>query len=193
MYRAWHKKWWHITFWLTDTYYANNTDPHSCVYRVVWHNTDIFELWCISAHLTSVTTVRCPSAGQCCCFCDKLLQTECHSHFFTVHNSWHGLASILTQLWTEGSGVWFLARARNFSFHQNAHTDSGATQPPIQWVMKVLSLGVKWLVHGADHSPRTTAEVRNVGSYTSTPTVWLHGITQRDNFTVLHSSYMLYI
>jgi len=38
------------------------------------------------------------------------------------------------------------------------------TQPPIQWV-----LGAKKPRHEADHSPLSTAEVKNVWSYTYTP------------------------
>jgi hypothetical protein len=41
------------------------------------------------------------------------------------------------------------------------------TQPPIQWVPEALSLEVKHLGHGADHSPPSSAKVKNVWSYTS--------------------------
>jgi hypothetical protein len=36
----------------------------------------------------------------------------------------------------------------------------GPTQPPIQWVPEALSLGVKQLGHEADHSPPSSAEVK---------------------------------
>jgi hypothetical protein len=36
----------------------------------------------------------------------------------------------------------------------------GPTQPPIQWVPGVLSLGVKWSGREADHSPSSSAEVK---------------------------------
>jgi hypothetical protein len=36
------------------------------------------------------------------------------------------------------------------------------TQPPVQWIPGALSLGVKWLGHEADHSPPSSAEVKNV-------------------------------
>jgi hypothetical protein len=45
----------------------------------------------------------------------------------------------------------------------------GPTQPPIQWVPGVLSLGVKWLGCEADHSPPSSAEINNAWSNTSTP------------------------
>jgi hypothetical protein len=50
----------------------------------------------------------------------------------------------------------------------------GPTQPPIQGVPGALSLGVKWPGHEADHSATSSAEVKNVLSYTSTPPVCLH-------------------
>jgi hypothetical protein len=43
----------------------------------------------------------------------------------------------------------------------------GPTQPPIQWVLGALSLGVKRPGHEANHSPPST-EVKNVWRYTST-------------------------
>jgi len=43
------------------------------------------------------------------------------------------------------------------------------TQPPIQWVTGALSPGVKRPDREADHSPPSTAEVKNAWSYTSTP------------------------
>jgi hypothetical protein len=46
----------------------------------------------------------------------------------------------------------------------------GPTQPPIQGVLWAVSGGVKWLECEADHSPPSSAEVRNVWSCTSTPT-----------------------
>jgi len=45
----------------------------------------------------------------------------------------------------------------------------GPTQPLIQWVPGVLSLGVKQLERESDHSPPFSAEVKNAWSYTSTP------------------------
>jgi len=47
-------------------------------------------------------------------------------------------------------------------------TCMGPTQPPVQWVLKALYLGVKWPVHEADHTPPSSAEVKNALSYTST-------------------------
>jgi hypothetical protein len=45
----------------------------------------------------------------------------------------------------------------------------GPTQPPIQWVTGALYLGVKQPVSEADHTPHSSAEVKNAWSYTSIP------------------------
>jgi hypothetical protein len=50
------------------------------------------------------------------------------------------------------------------------------TQPPNQWVTGALSLGVKQRGREADHSPPSSAEVRNAWSYTSTPPKRLDGV-----------------
>jgi hypothetical protein len=52
----------------------------------------------------------------------------------------------------------------------------GPTQPPIQWVLGALSLGVKQPGSEADHSPPSSAKVKNVWSYTPTPLICLHGV-----------------
>jgi hypothetical protein len=52
----------------------------------------------------------------------------------------------------------------------------GPTQSPIQWVLGALSLRVRQPGHEADHSPPSSAKVKNVWSYTSTPLVCLHGM-----------------
>jgi hypothetical protein len=45
----------------------------------------------------------------------------------------------------------------------------GPTQPPIQWVTGAVSPGVKLPRCEADHSPPSSAEVKNAWSYTSNP------------------------
>jgi hypothetical protein len=45
----------------------------------------------------------------------------------------------------------------------------GPTQPPIQWVAGILSLGLKRPHRETHHSPPSSAEVKNAWSYTSTP------------------------
>jgi hypothetical protein len=52
----------------------------------------------------------------------------------------------------------------------------GTTQPPIQWVPGSLSLRVKWLGHEADHSPLSSAEVKNMWRYISIPSICLQSV-----------------
>jgi hypothetical protein len=52
----------------------------------------------------------------------------------------------------------------------------GPIRPPIQWVPRAPSLGVKRPGREADHSPTSSAEVKNSWSYTSTPPIHLHGM-----------------
>jgi hypothetical protein len=49
-----------------------------------------------------------------------------------------------------------------------SRTALGPTQPPIQWVLGGLSLGIKRPERESDHSPPSSAEVNNAWSYTST-------------------------
>jgi hypothetical protein len=75
-----------------------------------------------------------------------------------------------------GSWVRFPEGAGNFSFITVSRTALEPTQPPIQWVPGTLSLGVKRLGCETDHSPPSSAEVKNAWSYTSTAPIRLHGI-----------------
>jgi hypothetical protein len=63
-----------------------------------------------------------------------------------------------------------------FLFTTASRTALGPTQPPIQWVPGAPSLGVKRLWREADHSPPSSAEVKNSWSYTSTPPIRLQGV-----------------
>jgi hypothetical protein len=47
-----------------------------------------------------------------------------------------------------------------FLFTTASRTALGLTQPPIQWVLGVLSLGVKLPAHEADQSSPSDAEVK---------------------------------
>jgi hypothetical protein len=62
-------------------------------------------------------------------------------------------------------------------------------QPSIKWVPRALTLGVKWPGREADHSPPSSAEVKNAWSYTSTPNTlsWRSvQLKHRDNFTLCY-------
>jgi hypothetical protein len=81
-------------------------------------------------------------------------------------------------------------------FTTASRTALGPTQPPIQWVPGVLSLGVKRQGSEADHSHPSNAEVKNEWSYTSTPPIRLHGVvlsyiytySTKACFEILHTS-----
>jgi hypothetical protein len=94
-------------------------------------------------------------------------------------------------------GVLGFVGAGNFCLYHHVQNSSGATQTPVQWLPGAFSLGVKWLGHEADHSPPSSAEVKNAWSYTSTPSICLHGVVlskkkkkkHRDNFTFTFYTY----
>jgi hypothetical protein len=63
-----------------------------------------------------------------------------------------------------------------YLFTTASRTALGPTQPPIQWVPGVHSLGVKRPGREADHSPRSSAEVKElVELYLHSP-IRLHGV-----------------
>jgi hypothetical protein len=60
-------------------------------------------------------------------------------------------------------------RVKNFHFSMSSRPPMGSIQPPIQWVPGALSPGVKRPGSETDHSPPTSAEVKKMWIYTSTP------------------------
>jgi hypothetical protein len=60
-------------------------------------------------------------------------------------------------------------KVKNFLFSTSSRPTVGPTQPHIQWVPGPLSPGVKRQGREADHSPPTSAEVKKMRIYTSTP------------------------
>jgi hypothetical protein len=69
----------------------------------------------------------------------------------------------------QDSGFRFPAGDGNFYLHHCIQNSSGPTQPPSQWVSGALPLGVKRPGREANHSPPSSAELKNAWSYTSTP------------------------
>jgi hypothetical protein len=61
--------------------------------------------------------------------------------------------------WAMGWTIWVLGLGI-FLFITASRTALGPTQPPIQWVPGPLSLGVKRPEREADHSPPSSAEVK---------------------------------
>jgi hypothetical protein len=60
-------------------------------------------------------------------------------------------------------------KVKNFLFSTSSIPALGLTQPLIQWVRGVLSLGVKGQGREAAHSPPFSTEVKKMWIYTSTP------------------------
>jgi hypothetical protein len=85
------------------------------------------------------------------------------------------------------TGVQFPAGAGFFSPCHPSRPAPGPTHPPIQWVLGAVSPGVKRLGRDAKHSPPSSAEVKNVGSYTCTPQyivmVW-YLVKHKDNYVL---------
>jgi hypothetical protein len=63
----------------------------------------------------------------------------------------------------------FFTGAGKFSLHHKVQTGSGAHSASYTKGSRGLSLGVKRLELEADHSPPSSAEIKNAWSYTSTP------------------------
>jgi len=70
-----------------------------------------------------------------------------------------------------GTGVQFPAESMVgfLLFATASRPDLAPTQPPIQWVPGAFTPGVKWPGRKADHLPPSSAEVKNLWRYTSTP------------------------
>jgi hypothetical protein len=87
-----------------------------------------------------------------------------------ILNILHKIGIVLSYLLVDrGSSFRFPAGAGKFLFTTVFRTALESTQPPIQWVRGALSLGVKWQGREADHSPPSSAEVKNAWSHTFTP------------------------
>jgi hypothetical protein len=75
-----------------------------------------------------------------------------------------------------GSRVPFPAVAGNFSLHHSVQNGSGAHPASYPMSARGFSLRVKRPGREADHSPLSSAEVKNEWSYTSTPPKRPHGV-----------------
>jgi hypothetical protein len=75
----------------------------------------------------------------------------------------HWMRARRPRCWSSSPG-----RVKNFHF-TSSRPALGPIQPHNQWVPEGLSPGVKRLEREADHSPPTSAEVKKMWIYTSTP------------------------
>jgi hypothetical protein len=73
-----------------------------------------------------------------------------------------------TDYWLDGRGS-FPGRAKIFIFSITIRLALGLTQPSSQWVPGALSPGVKRPGRYADHSPPSSAEVKNGGTIPPLP------------------------
>jgi hypothetical protein len=107
-------------------------------------------------------------------------------NFKTLYRSWDSSVGVVTRLWPGQSGFNSQQDLGSFLFATPSRPALGLTQPPIQWVLGVLSPGVKQPGHKDDCSPPSSTKVKNMWSYTSTPQYVFMArylIKHRDNFT----------
>jgi hypothetical protein len=97
------------------------------------------------------------------------LSEKCGSLDVSQPNSQDSVVGIATgdRLDDRGVGVWVQVESRIFS--TSSRPALGPTQPPIERIPGALPPRVKWQRFEADHSPRTSAEVKKMWIYTSTP------------------------
>jgi hypothetical protein len=62
-----------------------------------------------------------------------------------------------------------IARRDIFLFSTSSRADLGLIQSPIEWIPGALSPGVKRPEREADHSPPTSADIKNTWIYIFTP------------------------
>jgi hypothetical protein len=62
----------------------------------------------------------------------------------------------------------------------------GPTQHFTEWVPGALTLAIQRPDSGANHSPPSSAEVKNAWSYTSTTPICLHGAVLSGTVSTLH-------
>jgi hypothetical protein len=76
---------------------------------------------------------------------------------------------------------------RIYFYLKRSRPTLGHTQPPIQCVSGTLSPGLKQPGREADHTPPSTAEVKNERGYASAPPAVLHDV-YRNNCTSFHTA-----
>jgi hypothetical protein len=84
------------------------------------------------------------------------------------------IVAIATGYWLDGWGFDCLHGQEIFLFLTTSRPALGRTQPPIQWVPGDISPGLKRPKREADHSPPSSAEVKNGGA--TPPLPRSHGV-----------------
>jgi hypothetical protein len=103
---------------------------------------------------------------------------------FTSTHPYVFISWCLVMQWIHVTKTWYFDKHRDkFTFTLRkvldatvSRTSLGPTQPPIQGVPGALFLGVKRPGSEADHSPPSSAEVKNAYSYTSPPPIRLYDV-----------------
>jgi hypothetical protein len=90
-----------------------------------------------------------------------------------IFEFWHGIA---LDYGLDDQGFESRRELGIFLFTTASRPALGPTQPPIKWVPGAFSLGIKQPGRETDHSPPSSAEVKNAWSYTSTHPVCLNGV-----------------
>jgi len=63
----------------------------------------------------------------------------------------------------------FPCRDKLYRFTKTSRLALGCTQLPFQWLLEALSPGIKWPGHEVNHSPASSARVKNGWNYTFMP------------------------
>jgi hypothetical protein len=109
--------------------------------------------------------------------------TKLSSRCFPVIFCYH---SIVVGYGLDNQGFQHRQGLEIFLFTTISRPALGPTQPTTQWMPEALSLGVKWPVHKADHSPPSTAKDKCMELYLHSPIrfmAWCSVKNHRDNFT----------
>jgi hypothetical protein len=72
---------------------------------------------------------------------------------------------IVSSLWDGWSRIWFCVGIRSILFSTMSRQVLGPMQFSIRWLMGISFVWVKWVGSKADHSPLSSAEVRNEWLY----------------------------
>jgi hypothetical protein len=89
--------------------------------------------------------------------------------YFSINGSLDSSVSIATGYMLDDQGLGVRVPEGSRIFSMPSRLALGSTQPPIQWQLGALSLGVKRQGREADHSPPTGAKVKTMWIYTFTP------------------------
>jgi hypothetical protein len=110
----------------------------------------------------------------------QAFQVRICMHFTSLQSHSAGIAQRystgLRAGWSGGGGSSPGHRLGIFLFTTMSRPALWPNQPPIQWVPVALFLKVKRPGREADHSPPSSYEIKNAYSYTSAPTIRLHGM-----------------